>query len=201
MSTSEIENLASLLAKFPGLGSRSAKRIVLHLISKKESLFLPLIEALQETVEKVKPCSICGNLDTIDPCYICSDEKRNSSLICIVETMSDLWALERAGAYKGTYHVLGGNLSAIDGVSPEDLMIDKLVKRIQNKEKPVNEIILAMGATVEGQITAHYIMEQIKNISVTVTKLAHGVPLGGELDYMDDGTLAMAINSRKSFEE
>ncbi|MHA1539176.1 MAG: recombination mediator RecR [Alphaproteobacteria bacterium] len=201
MSASEIENLASLLAKLPGLGSRSAKRIVLHLMSKKESLFMPLLDALQETIENVKPCTTCGNLDTVDPCQICTNEKRDARIICIVESVADLWALERAGSYKGGYHVLGGTLSAIDGVRPEDLMLDRLVQRTQNASTPVTEIILAMNATVEGQITAHYIIEQLKDTTVEITKLAHGVPLGGELDYMDDGTLSMALSARKPFEE
>ena len=193
----EIERLIGLLAKLPGLGPRSARRAVLQLIKKKETLLLPLAQAMAEAAAKARICSTCGNVDTQDPCAICTDAARDPHVLCIVEEVGDLWALERAGAHKGRYHVLGGVLSALDGVGPDDLNIGKLVERLSGGE--VNEIVLAMNATVDGQTTAHYITDRISGLGIAVTRLAHGVPVGGELDYLDDGTLAAAMKSRRTF--
>ena len=193
----EIERLIGLLAKLPGLGPRSARRAVLQLIKKKETLLLPLAQAMAEAAAKARICSTCGNVDTQDPCAICTDPARDPHVLCIVEEVGDLWALERAGAHKGRYHVLGGVLSALDGVGPDDLNIGKLVERLSGGE--VNEIVLAMNATVDGQTTAHYITDRISGLGIAVTRLAHGVPVGGELDYLDDGTLAAAMKSRRPF--
>lgn len=193
----EIERLIQLLAKLPGLGPRSARRAALHLINNREKLMGPLSLAIADAYEKVEPCSQCGNVDTLNPCAICRDSRRDTSLICVVEEAGDLWALERASAVRGLYHVLGGTLSAIDGVRPEDINIEKLVERAAAPE--VSEIVLAVNATIDGQTTAHYITEQLKGCNVTVSRLAHGVPVGGELDYLDDGTLTAAIKSRRPF--
>lgn len=202
----EIETLIQLLAKLPGLGPRSARRAALHLIKKKEQLLFPLARAAAEAAEHVSECSVCGNVDTVDPCTICNDHRRDRTTIVVVEDVSDLWALERAGAVSGLYHVLGGTLSPLDGVGPEDLRIDALVDRvltgpqIGSDGKPrQTELIIAVNATVEGQTTAHYIMDRLDGLDVRVTRLAHGVPVGGELDYLDEGTLAAAIKSRSSF--
>ena len=193
----EIERLIQLLAKVPGLGPRSARRAALHLIKKKEQLMGPLAEALADAVEKVRICSTCGNVDTSDPCTVCADPRRDGATIVVVETVGDLWALERASALNARYHVLGGVLSPMDGVGPEDLNIRTLVGRVA--EGGVREIILAVNATVEGQTTAHYITDQLEGFGVKVTRLAHGVPVGGELDYLDEGTLAAAMKSRTPF--
>lgn len=193
----EIERLIQLLSKLPGLGPRSARRAALFLIKKKDALLVPLAAALSEAAEKVVTCSVCGNVDTKDPCAICSDPRRSKSQICVVEEVADLWALERAGVLSGTYHVLGGTLSALDGVGPDDLHISGLVERAGASE--VEEVILATNATVDGQTTAHYITDKLADCSVTVSRLAHGVPVGGELDYLDDGTLAAAIKARRPF--
>jgi recombination protein RecR len=193
----EIERLIQLLAKVPGLGPRSARRAALHLIKKKEQLLVPLSAAMGEAVEKVRVCSTCGNVDTIDPCTICSDPRRDPATIIVVEDVADLWALERAGAMNARYHVLGGTLSPLDGVGPDDLSIKGLVSRIA--EGGVKEVILAVNATVEGQTTAHYLTDQLDGFEVKVTRLAHGVPVGGELDYLDEGTLAAALKSRTAF--
>ena len=193
----EIERLIGLLAKLPGLGPRSARRAVLQLIKKKDTLLVPLTAAMTDAVEKARLCSQCGNIDTQDPCAICADPGRDPSIICVVEEVGDLWALERAAVLKGRYHILGGTLSALDGVGPEDLHIGALVERAS--APGVKEVILAMNATVDGQTTAHYITDQLVNAGVTVSRLAHGVPVGGELDYLDDGTLAAAIKSRRPF--
>jgi recombination protein RecR len=193
----EIERLIQLLAKVPGLGPRSARRAALHLIKKKEQLLSPLAEAMAEAVDKVRVCSTCGNVDTTDPCTICTDPRRENALLIVVEDVADLWALERAGAMNARYHVLGGVLSPLDGVGPEDLNIKRLVSRIA--EGGVGELILAVNATVEGQTTAHYITDQLSGLDVKVTRLAHGVPVGGELDYLDEGTLAAALKSRTAF--
>ena len=193
----EIERLIQLLAKLPGLGPRSARRAVLQLIKKKETLLVPLAAAMADAAEKACICSVCGNVDTQDPCAICADRSRDPASICVVEEVGDLWALERAGAHKGRYHVLGGVLSALDGVGPDDLNIGKLVERATNGE--VTEIILAMNATVDGQATAHYIMDRLDGTGLSISRLAHGVPVGGELDYLDDGTLAAAMKSRRPF--
>jgi len=195
----EIERLIALLAKLPGLGPRSARRAVLQLIKKKETLLSPLAFAMADAAEKARICSSCGNIDTQDPCAICTDETRDPHVLCIVEEVGDLWALERAGAHKGRYHVLGGVLSALDGVGPDDLNIGKLVERLEGGAGAINEIVLAMNATVDGQTTAHYITDRISGLGITVSRLAHGVPVGGELDYLDDGTLAAAMKSRRPF--
>jgi recombination protein RecR len=193
----EIETLINLLSRMPGLGPRSARRAVLHLVRKRESLLLPLADALQIARDSIVTCSTCGAIDTTDPCTICADPRRDDSVICVVEDVGDLWALERAKATKGRYHVLGGVLSALDGVGPEDLNLAGLKTRCATGL--VKEVILATNATVEGQSTAHYIMDMLKGSDVTVSRLAHGVPVGGELDYLDDGTLAEAMKSRTEF--
>ena len=194
MSRNEIETLIQLLARLPGLGPRSARRAALHLIAKREQLLLPLAAVLQRTGEAIRSCSICGNIDTQDPCAICADPRREPGTLCVVEQVGDLWALERSGAFKGRYHVLGGTLSALDGRGPEQLRIPGLMARAAAPE--VTEVILALSATVDGQTTAHYVAERLGG-SVTVTRLAHGVPVGGELDYLDDGTLTAALKARR----
>ena len=193
----EIERLIQLLAKVPGLGPRSARRAALHLIKKKEQLLSPLAAAMGEAVEKVRVCSTCGNVDTADPCMICTDPRRDPATLIVVEDVSDLWALERAGAMNVRYHVLGGTLSPLDGVGPDQLNIRSLVDRVAAGD--VREVILAVNATVEGQTTAHYVTDQLEGFDVKVTRLAHGVPVGGELDYLDEGTLAAALKSRTAF--
>lgn len=193
----EIERLIQLLAKVPGLGPRSARRAALHLIKKKEQLFAPLSAAMDEALEKVRVCSVCGNVDTADPCTVCTDPRRDSATLIVVEDVADLWALERAAAMNVRYHVLGGTLSPLDGIGPDDINISGLVTRVA--EGGVSEIILAVNATVEGQTTAHYITDQLAGLDVKVTRLAHGVPVGGELDYLDEGTLAAALKSRTAF--
>lgn len=193
----EIERLIQLLAKVPGLGPRSARRAALHLIKKKEQLMVPLSDAMAAAVDKVRVCSTCGNVDTTDPCTICTDPGRDLATLIVVEDVADLWALERAAAISARYHVLGGTLSPLDGVGPEDLNIASLVSRLASGA--VGEIILAVNATVEGQTTAHYIIDQTEGLGVKVTRLAHGVPVGGELDYLDEGTLAAALKSRTVF--
>lgn len=196
-SGAAIERLIRLLAKLPGLGPRSARRVALHLLKRRESLMLPLVEAIEATANEVRTCSLCGNLDTSDPCAICTDERRDAGTLCVVEEIADLWALERAHAFRGRYHVLGGTLSALDGIGPEDLGIGRLVDRVKGGK--VREVILATNATVEGQTTAHYIADKLAESGVPVTRLAHGVPLGGELDYLDDGTLTAALKARRPF--
>ncbi len=191
----EISELIQLMSKLPGLGPRSARRAALHLLQKKDQLMRPLAKAMTEAAEKVVECSNCGNIDTISPCAICQDERRDKSMICLVETVGDLWALERAEVIKGQYHVLGGTLSPLDGIGPDDLNISTLIERANSDE--VTEILIALNATVEGQSTAHYITDLLEETNVKVSRLAHGVPVGGELDYLDEGTLAAAIKSRK----
>ena len=191
----EIEKLVQLLAKLPGLGPRSARRVALQLLKKRETLLAPLASAMQDAADAIRDCEICGNLDTTSPCAICRDERRDSHVLCVVEDVADLWALERAGVFRGRYHVLGGALSALDGITPERLNITPLLARLDN----VDEVILAMNATVEGQTTAHYLMDVLGERSVKVTRLAHGVPVGGELDYLDEGTLAAAMRQRTTF--
>ena len=190
----EIDRLIHLLAKLPGLGPRSARRAALALLKKRETLLEPLAAALAEAAASLKQCSICGNLDTADPCALCRDPSRDPSTICIVEDVDDLWALERAGIFRGRYHVLGGALSALDGVTPDRLNVAKLAARVRDG---VGEVILAMNATVEGQTTAHYLMDALEPLCVKVTRLAHGVPVGGELDYLDEGTLSAAFKARR----
>lgn len=204
----EIETLIQLLAKMPGLGPRSARRAALHLIKKKDKLLYPLAHAAKEAADKVSECSICGNVDTADPCTICNDPRRDRGTIVVVEDVADLWALERAKAVNSLYHVLGGTLSPLDGIGPEDLRINELIERVSTStEKPIGvdgkerdiELIIAVNATVEGQTTAHYITDRLEGLDIKVTRLAHGVPVGGELDYLDEGTLSAAINSRSDF--
>lgn len=194
----DVERLTQLLARLPGLGPRSARRAVLHLLKKRETLMQPLGQALEAVAETVKTCPTCGNLDTDTPCSICRDEERDPATICVLEEVGDLWALERTGSFKGRYHVLGGHLSALDGIGPEDLNIGGLIDRAGRDE--VREIILATNLTVDGQTTAHYIAERLAETDVRVTRLAHGVPVGGELDYLDDGTLTAALRSRQSLQ-
>ncbi|WP_319774847.1 recombination mediator RecR [Breoghania sp.] len=193
----EIETLIQLLARLPGLGPRSARRAALHLIQKKDQLFAPLTRAMEVALEEVRVCGTCGNIDTSDPCTICADPRREPGTIVVVEDVSDLWALERAAAINARYHVLGGTLSPLDGVTPEDLNIAGLVDRV--RAGGVKEVILAVNATVEGQTTAHYVTDQLAGLGVTVTRLAHGVPVGGELDYLDEGTLTQALKARTPF--
>jgi recombination protein RecR len=193
----EIERLIQLLARLPGLGPRSARRAALFLIKKREPLMAPLATALQTALDMVTVCAICGNIDTHNPCTVCTDPRRDASVIVVVADVADLWALERAGALDARYHVLGGTLSPPDGIGPQDLTIDALITRAH--EPQVNEIILALNATVDGQTTAHYITDLLHGAGVKVTRLAHGVPVGGELDYLDEGTLAAAIRQRTPF--
>ena len=195
MTTSEIDRVIQLLAKLPGLGPRSARRATLYLLKHGDTVLAPLVAALGVAAERVAPCSVCGNLDTADPCALCQDGRRDRSVICIVEEVSDLWALARTGVFKGRFHVLGGVLSPLDGVGPEDLNIAGLVARA--REPQVTEVILATSATVDGQTTAHYIADRLADCDVTVTRLAQGVPVGGELEYLDDGTLAAALKARR----
>ncbi|HEV2604939.1 MAG TPA: recombination mediator RecR [Microvirga sp.] len=193
----EIERLIQLLARLPGLGPRSARRVALHLLKRRETLLAPLGEALRVANERIVVCRSCGNVDTADPCTVCRDPRRDPSILVVVEDVSDLWALERSGAVSARYHVLGGVLSPLDGVRPEHLNLDTLVARAA--EADVKEVILALNATVEGQTTAHYVTELLAHLPVRVTKLAHGVPVGGELDYLDEGTLSAAIRQRTAF--
>lgn len=195
MASQDLDRAMQYLAKLPGLGPRSARRAILHLMKRKDSLMLPLAEALRVAAENVRACSTCGNLDTTDPCEICADGRRDPASICVVQDVADIWALERASGFKGRYHVLGGVLSALDGIGPEDLNIDRLEMRARAPE--VTEVILAMNATVDGQTTAHFISDRLAECGVSVTRLAHGVPVGGELDYLDDGTLAQALRARR----
>ena len=193
----EIERLIQLLAKLPGLGPRSARRAALHLIKRKDQIMAPLSAAIADALDKVVVCTTCGNVDTTDPCTICQDTRRDRSVICVVEEVGDLWALERSGAITGQYHVTGGTLSALEGVGPEDLNISSLVERARAAD--VVEVLLALNATVDGQTTAHYIPDRLAGCDVKVSRLAHGVPVGGELDYLDDGTLAAAVKARRPF--
>ncbi len=193
----ELQRLIDLLAKMPGLGPRSAKRAALYLLKKREQVMEPLAFALDDAAKNVKTCAICGNWDSIDPCAICRDETRDPSVLCVVQDVGDLWALERAGVHKGRYHVLGGLLSPLDGVGPDELKIGALIERAQGPG--VNEIIVALPSTVDGQTTAHYLTEHLERAQVSVTRLSQGVPVGGELDYLDEGTLAAAMKARRSF--
>ena len=190
----DLEKLIAYITKLPGIGKRSAGRIALHLLQNKESLMKPLADSLSDTAEKIVKCEVCGNLDLNSPCYICTDEGRDSQTICVVENIADLWAMERSELYKGKYHILGGTLSAIDGIGPEDLRIDYMLSRIEKDN--VGEVILATNATMDGQTTAHYIAQRVTEKNVKVTRLAHGIPLGGELDYLDEGTLSAALQAR-----
>ena len=190
---SELDTLIQLLAKLPGLGPRSARRAALFLVKRREQIMQPLAAAMEAAAAAVRPCSLCGNLDTSDPCAICRDPRRDPAAICVVEDLADLWALERTGAFRGRYHVLGGTLSALDGVGPEELNIGRLIARL----RPETELILALNATVEGQTTAHYIADRAAASGARVTRLAQGVPIGGELDYLDEGTLTAALKARR----
>jgi recombination protein RecR len=192
----EIERLIQLLARLPGLGPRSARRAALHLIKNREKLLEPLSDAMANALARVTVCDTCGNVDTASPCAICRDSERDRGVICVVEDVADLWALERSGAVDGLYHVLGGHLSAIDGVRPEDLDIGRLVARVA--EGGVREVVIALNATVDGQTTAHYLTDRLKETGVAVSRLAHGVPVGGELDYLDEGTLVAAMRARRT---
>ena len=194
MTGQEIEKLIQLLAKLPGLGPRSARRAALHLMKRRESLLSPLAQAMTDAATAIRECGQCGNLDTRDPCAICADARRDPSLLCVVEEVADLWAIERTGAYRGHYHVLGGTLSALDGRGPSELRIDSLAARA--RAGGIAEVILALSATVEGQTTAHYVTDALNGAGVKVSRLAHGVPVGGELDYLDDGTIAAALKAR-----
>lgn len=195
MTTSEIDRLIQLLSKLPGLGPRSARRAALTLLKRKEMMLTPLADALTSAAQAVTACSVCGNLDATDPCNLCADERRDPSILCVVEDVADLWALERSNVFRGCYHVLGGTLSALDGIGPEDLAIAGLVDRAGQDQ--VLEVILAMNATVEGQTTAHYVTDRLADAGVQISRLAHGMPMGGELDYLDEGTLAWALKSRQ----
>ena len=195
MASQQIEALSQALARLPGLGPRSARRAVLHLMKRKESALEPLLAALQDVAARLSTCSVCGNLDTSDPCSICKDTRRDDRLLCVVEEVADLWALDRSRLFPGRYHVLGGRLSALEGVRPEDLGIDKLVERVARGG--IDEVVLAMNATLEGQTTAHYLAERLEKFPIRLTQLAHGLPVGGELDYLDEGTLAQALRARR----
>ncbi len=196
MNGPEIERLIQLLGRLPGLGPRSARRVALHLLKKREVLMQPLSAALADAARAIRPCTTCGNLDTIDPCSICADPRRDAGLLCVVEDIGDLWAMERGRIFPGLYHVLGGTLSALDGIGPDELNVGSLLRRV--KEGPVREVIVATNATVDGQTTAHYLAERLADCGVPVTRLAHGVPVGGELDWLDDGTLATALKARRA---
>ena len=194
MSEQYLEKLIKKVSKLPGLGPRSSRRVVLHLLKDKEKLLLPLIEDLTTVANNIRSCSECGNLDENEICQICKDSSRNQNLLCVVETVADLWALERSNVYNGKYHILGGVLSAIDGVNPEQLNIASLEKRLENKS--IKEIIIAISATLDGQTTAHYLAEILSKFNIKITRLAHGLPVGGELDFLDDGTIAQALKAR-----
>ena len=195
MSSQEIDALAGALSKLPGLGPRSARRVVLHLMKKRETVMQPLLKALIQVNERLVTCETCGNIDTTNPCGICTDSRRDMRSICVVEDVSDLWALDKSRLFPGKYHVLGGRLSALDGVRPEDLNIDSLVRRVS--VGGIDEVVLAMNATLEGQTTSHYLAERLEKFPIRLTQLAHGVPVGGELDYLDEGTLAQALRARR----
>ncbi len=195
MASPEIEALTNALARLPGFGPRSARRAVLHLVKKREVALVPLRAALTAVEERLSTCSTCGNVDTTDPCAICADPRRDARALCVVEDVSDLWALERSRLFPGRFHVLGGRLSALEGVRPEDLAIDSLLARVA--DGTVDEVVLAMNATLEGQTTAHYLAERLEKFPVRLTQLAHGLPVGGELDYLDEGTLAQALRARR----
>lgn len=197
MSEDVIEHLVTFLSKLPGIGKRSARRAVLHMVKHRDTIMTPLAQTLTSAIETIKLCEICGNVDSISPCHICTHPKRDYSMLCIVEDVSDLWAIERSNIFNGTYHILGGTLSAIDGRGPEELRIPQLVERITKAS--LDEVILALNATIEGQMTAHYITERLQGINIKISQLAHGIPIGGELDYLDDGTLQAALQSRVPF--
>lgn len=196
MIGTEIEHLIKMLSRLPGLGPRSARRVALHLLKNRESLMLPLAQGLARAADVIEECPSCHNLDTVKPCSVCASPARDATLLCVVEDISDLWAIEKTGSFRGYYHVLGGTLSALDGIGPEDLSIPHLVRRV--REGAVKEVIMALNVTIDGQTTAHYIADCLAALPVAVTQLAHGVPIGGQIDYLDDGTLATALKSRKA---
>jgi recombination protein RecR len=196
-ATRDIEALIDLMARLPGLGPRSARRAVLHLIKKRGQVMAPLAQAMAEVAATARECAVCGNIGTTDICAICRDARRATGEICVVEDVADLWAMERGQAFKGRYHVLGGTLSALDAVGPEDLRIPRLLDRVRDED--IREVILALNATVDGQTTAHYIADQLEGTGAAVTSLAQGVPIGGELDYLDDGTISAALKARRAF--
>jgi recombination protein RecR len=196
MIGTEIEHLIKLLSRLPGLGPRSSRRAVLHLLKNRESLMQPLSQALGRAAEVIEECPQCHNMDTVSPCSICANPRRDASLLCVVEDISDLWAIEKTGSFRGYYHVLGGTLSALDGIGPEDLFLPHLLQRA--KGQGVKEVIIALNATIDGQTTAHYISDCLKSCGVAITQLAHGVPIGGQIDYMDDSTLFTALKFRKA---
>ncbi len=198
MASPDLENLIAIMAKFPGLGPRSARRAVLHLIKRREGTLLPFISTLQIVSDTLSTCTACGNVDTQNPCGICANDRRDRATICVVADVADLWAIERAQTWRGLYHVLGGHLSALDGVRPEDLNIDGLLRRAV--ELDAQEIVLALGATLEGQTTSHYLSDRLAGTGISLTSLAHGIPVGGELDYLDEGTLSLALRARKPVE-
>lgn len=195
MASPEIESLTQALSKLPGLGPRSARRAVLYLLKRRETAMGPLLRALEAVNEALETCSVCGNVDTTNPCSICSDPRRDDRALCVVEDVADLWALEKSRLFPGRFHVLGGRLAALEGIRPEDLSIDALISRVA--AGGIDEVVLAMNATLEGQTTAHYIAERIDQYPVRLTQLAHGLPVGGELDYLDEGTLAQALRARR----
>jgi recombination protein RecR len=195
MASPEIEALTQALARLPGLGPRSARRAVLHLLKKRETALAPLLRALETVNERLSTCSTCGNVDTTDPCAICADPRRDQRSLCVVEEVADLWALDRSRLFPGRFHVLGGRLSALEGVRPEDLSVDRLIARLS--AGGIDEVVLATNATLEGQTTAHYIAERLEGFPIRITRLAHGLPVGGELDYLDEGTLAQALRARR----
>jgi len=195
INSHEIKNLEYLLSRLPGVGPRSARRIVLNMLKNRDSIMLPLSKQISEVASKVKKCSVCGNLDIISPCNVCEDPKRDDKIVCIIEDASDLWALQKLDTFKGKFHVLGGLLSALDGIGPDDLRINQLIERISNNK--VREVILALPLTIDGQTTVHYIHNKLKDAETLITQLAHGVPVGGELDYLDDGTITTALSSRR----
>ncbi|WP_336966322.1 recombination mediator RecR [Sphingobium aquiterrae] len=195
MASPEIDALTQALSHLPGLGPRSARRAVLHLLKKREAAMAPLLRALEAVNERLETCAICGNVDTVNPCAICTDPRRDARALCVVEDVSDLWALDKSRLFPGRFHVLGGRLSALDGVRPEDLSIDSLIGRVA--AGGIDEVVLAMNATLEGQTTAHYIAERLESFPIRLTQLAHGLPVGGELDYLDEGTLAQALRARR----
>jgi recombination protein RecR len=199
----DLDSLVQQMSRLPGLGPRSARRAVLQLVKKKESALLPMIAALQRVADTMATCELCGNIDTQNPCHICVDARRDHRALCVVEDVADLWALERGGHWRGRYHVLGGKLSALDGVRPEDLSISPLVRRVAASKataQPIEEVVLAVGATLEGQTTAHYVADQLSTQGIIISTLAHGVPVGGELDYLDEGTLTLALRARRPME-
>ena len=195
MASPEIDALSNALARLPGLGPRSARRAVLHLIKRRETALVPLLRALEGVADTLTPCATCGNVDTTDPCGVCADPRRDARLLCVVEEVADLWALDRSRLFPGRFHVLGGRLSALEGIRPEDLGIDRLVTRVE--AGGIDEVVLATNATLEGQTTSHYLAERLERFPIRLTQLAHGLPVGGELDYLDEGTLAQALRARR----